>query len=333
MEKKQLMENSFYSVSGNVAVETKKLLNEQKKSWPQCAEGYGFLDSLKIKTFQFDGFTIKVQFNYGRLISSSAKVDAASIKERKCFLCPANLPDEQKGIYYKNDFVILCNPFPIFKEHFTIPKLQHTPQRIVGNINSLLALAKDLGEYYSVFYNGPKCGASAPDHLHFQAGNKDFMPIDNEYETLKAKYGDNLVSAENIEVYSINDGLRKFISLESKDEFKLTKKLLKALDIISNVNPSDIETMINILVNYSDETGWRVIIFPREKHRPSHYFAEGEDNILLSPASVDVGGVCITPLEKDFNKIDEEILRQIFSEVMLNNEKFISICAKISNEL
>jgi len=327
------MENSFYSVSGNIAVETKKLLNEQKLTWPQLAEGYSLLDSVKVKTFEFDGFTIKVQFNNGRLTSSSAKVDPASIKERKCFLCPQNLPDEQKGIYYKNDFVILSNPFPIFKEHFTIPKLQHTPQRIVGSINSLLALAKDLGLYYTVFYNGPKCGASAPDHLHFQAGNKDFMPIDNEYENLKSEHGNNLISSENIEIFSVNDGLRKFISLESKDEFKLTKKLLKVFDIISNVNPSDIETMMNILVNYSDENGWRVIVFPREKHRPSHYFAEGDNNILLSPASVDVGGVCITPLEKDFNKIDKEILRQIFAEVMMNNEKFISICAKIMNEL
>ncbi|MDP4115469.1 MAG: DUF4922 domain-containing protein [Bacteroidota bacterium] len=327
------MENSFYSVSDNIAVETKKLLNEQKLTWPQLAEGYSLLDSVKVKTFEFDGFTIKVQFNNGRLTSSSAKVDPASIKERKCFLCPQNLPDEQKGIYYKNDFVILSNPFPIFKEHFTIPKLQHTPQRIVGSINSLLSLAKDLGLYYTVFYNGPKCGASAPDHLHFQAGNKDFMPIDNEYENLKSEHGNNLISSENIEIFSVNDGLRKFISLESKDEFKLTKKLLKVFDIISIVNPSDIETMMNILVNYSDENGWRVIVFPREKHRPSHYFAEGDNNILLSPASVDVGGVCITPLEKDFNKIDKEILRQIFAEVMMNNEKFISICAKIMNEL
>src|SRR5690606_5973953 len=150
------------------------LLELQKQDWPQCAEGYATLKDVRVKEFQFNGFKIKVQFNAGRITSSAAKVDAKSISERKCFLCTENLPAEQKGILYGEDYLILCNPFPIFNEHFTLTHIQHAPQSIKGSFNKLLSLSKNLSKYYTVFYNGPRCGASAPDHMHFQAGNKFF---------------------------------------------------------------------------------------------------------------------------------------------------------------
>ena len=121
---------------------------------------------------------MKVQFNPGRYISTSAKVDEKSINDRKCFLCPANLPEEQKGILYEEEYLILGNPFPIFPEHFTIPNINHVPQQIKNNFPLMLKLTKDLSKHYVVLYNGPKCGASAPDHFHFQAGTKNFMPIE-----------------------------------------------------------------------------------------------------------------------------------------------------------
>ncbi len=133
------------------------LLDLQKKSWSQLSEGYKSLGSIKTKEFHFNGFTISIQFNPGRIISSSAKVDENAIKERKCFLCYENLPDEQKGILYNDDFLILCNPFPIFPEHFTIPHINHSPQEIKNSIDIFLELSKDLSSNYIVCFNGPKC--------------------------------------------------------------------------------------------------------------------------------------------------------------------------------
>ena len=160
----------------------KKLLNKQKDDWQFAANGFESLKSVQTKEFNFDGYKFKVQFNPGRIKSSSAKVDDKSIKERKCFLCLENLPSEQKGILINEEYIILVNPFPIFPEHFTIPQVRHTPQSIKNSFIDLLEISKELSKYYTVFYNGPKCGASAPDHLHFQAGSKNFMPIDLEFE-------------------------------------------------------------------------------------------------------------------------------------------------------
>ena len=161
------------------------LLEQQKGAWEMLRNGYDTLRTVRTRVFEFDGFQVKVQFNPGRLTSTVAKVDAASIKERKCFLCTENLPPAQRGIPSDGDYLVLCNPFPIFPEHFTISSVRHTPQLIRDSFGTLLNLTRDLGSRYTVLYNGPRCGASAPDHLHFQAGNRSYLPIDAEYQALK----------------------------------------------------------------------------------------------------------------------------------------------------
>src|SRR3989304_5755446 len=259
----------------------KRLLEDQKKTWKQLGDGYESLKNVRTKNFQFDGFRMKIQFNPGRYISTAAKVDEKSINERKCFLCPANLPEEQKGILCEDEYLILGNPYPIFPEHFTIPNIRHIPQQIKNNFPFMLKLVKDLSKYYVIVYNGPKCGASAPDHFHFQAGTKNFMPIVDDFHQLKNEYGELLFENDEITVSAIDDGLR------------------------------------------------RVIVFLREKHRSSHYFAEGENKILLSAASVDLGGVCITPLEKDFERMTKEKLTEILAEVSLNKSTFSFIKQKV----
>ncbi len=300
----------------------KILLEQQQRSWPQLAAGYDSLKTVQTKSLEFDGYEIKVQFNPGRIFSSSAKVDAASIKNRKCFLCFENLPSEQKGILYGQDYLILGNPFPIFPEHFTLPNINHFPQAVKGSFAKFLSFAKDMSKHYTVFYNGPKCGASAPDHLHFQAGNKFFMPLDSEFGSLKKKFGEILFEDEGMSVAGIDDGLRRYISIEGDGEQFIKKIFEKFYGIYQTLTKTAEEPMMNILASYLPEEGWRVIIFLRSKHRSSHYFAEGEDNILLSPASVDIGGVCITPLEKDFNKITKDKLIEIFREISIGKEYF-----------
>ncbi|HZW40141.1 MAG TPA: DUF4922 domain-containing protein [Ignavibacteriaceae bacterium] len=304
----------------NFADKSKNLLSTQLKNWQMCKDGYATLNSIQVKTFNFDGYTIKVQYNAGRLISSGAKVDAKSIKERPCFLCLHNLPKEQQVLDYKENYAILVNPFPIFNEHFTLPNKEHVPQSIKESFKILLHYSRDLSNYYTVFYNGPKCGASAPDHQHFQAGNKDFMPIDHEYDEIISRYGKALVDNDTIKILSVDDGLRKFISFEGSDEDALDKYFQKLLTTLKKLNNSEEEPLLNILSFYHNEK-WRVIIFLREKHRPTQYFAEDDSRILLSPASVDIGGVSITPLKEDFDKITKEDIVDIFHQVFISKDK------------
>ena len=305
------------------------LLAIQKISWKQLSEGYKSLNDIKLKNIQFDGYVIKVQFNPKRLVSSSAKVDTKSIKERRCFLCKENLPEEQKGILFENEYIILCNPFPIFPEHFTISYHQHVPQRIKNSFGSLLSLTKSLSKRYIVFYNGPECGASAPDHLHFQAATKNFMPIDYEFNQLKNRYGKILFQNNGLVVSSINDGLRIILSLESKDSGIIINTFDRFYNIFSEILTFHTEPMMNILANYEYEFGWRILIFLREKHRPSFYFNEDETNFLWSPAAVDLGGICIVPLEKDFDKASKDLIIRGFNEITASDEKFSFIESRL----
>ncbi|MBS4036066.1 MAG: DUF4922 domain-containing protein [Ignavibacterium sp.] len=317
--------------SDNYSEAAKLLFEQQNETWKLNRDNYTMLKDVMIKSFRFGSYKIKVQFNPGRMTSTSAKVDEKSIRERKCFLCIDNLPAEQKGIIYKDEFIILCNPYPIFPEHFTLSSLKHQPQRIEDTFSYLLHFSKDLSKHYSVVYNGPKCGASAPDHLHFQAGTKFFMPLDNEFHLIKNEFGRLLSDNEDILITAVDDGLRKMLTMESTDFDVLKKWFDRILKILNKENPSDPESMLNIISSYDEEYGWQLALFLREKHRPLHYFAEGEDKILISPASVDLAGYCITPDKNTFDRINEKIIKEIFQEVFINEFKFSSIQKSIMN--
>jgi hypothetical protein len=310
----------------------KLLLAEQKKSWTDLRKNYDLFKDTRNRVFQFKGFTIKIQHNPGRIKSTSARVDEKSIYERRCFLCYDNLYEGQKAIKYGEDFLILVNPFPIFPEHFTIPHRGHIPQSIREWFGRTLSLSKDLSEYV-IIYNGPECGASAPDHLHFQAGSKNFIPIESEIDFLKNTYGDVLLGKKSLTVAGIDDGLRRFITIKTNAMVIVEKVFDLFYGIYAKAVGKNVEPMMNIISFYNKESGWEIIIFLREKHRPSHYFRDGEDKILLSPAAVDLGGVCILPLEKDFNKITKGNIAEVFKEVSLNKEQFEFIRAKLKTVL
>jgi hypothetical protein len=309
------------------------LLNEQKKNWSLLNDGYNSLKSVKIKSFEFDGFKINIQLNPNRIISSSANVDEDSVKKRKCFLCVDNLPEGQRGIFYSHEYIILANPYPIFPEHFTIANINHFPQRIDDIFYILLALSRSLSKKYTVFYNGPKCGASAPDHLHFQAGNKYFMPVENEFVFRNNQYAENLYEESGFIATAVDDGLRRFISFEGEIEEILIFAFGIFFETYRLIQQTEEEPLLNILSSYEEGKGWHVIFFLRDKHRPSHFYAEGENNILLSPAAVDMGGVCITPRENDFIKITKENLIEIFNEVSLGKELFDSLKSDLKENL
>jgi len=301
----------------------------QKEQWPMLNAGFKSLETVRSKSFKFDGYRIKAQFNAGRMTSTSAKVDPKSISERKCFLCVDNLPAEQKGILYNNNYIILCNPFPIFPAHFTLTHKEHTPQRIIDTFADMLDLSKDLSKHYSVIYNGPRCGASAPDHLHFQAGNKFFMTIDDEFHQIKNEYGKVIYEDDNLFFYAIDDGARKFVSIESLDKELVVNTFNKFYKTYSELMNEEQEPMINIVSFYEEEYGWRIIIFLRAKHRPAVFFAEDESKMLVSPAAIDLGGVCVFPREEDFDRITKEMIADIFKEVFIDGEKLDSLVKKL----
>ncbi len=326
-------EINHYIQQQNYSDAAKTLFDIQSVEWPMLKTGVSTLETVKVKSFQFDGFKIKAQFNAGRMTSTSAKVDPKSISERKCFLCVQNLPEEQRGFSFNHNYIVLCNPFPIFPKHFTITHKEHQAQRIIDTFSDMLDLSKALSKYYSVIYNGPRCGASAPDHLHFQAGNKFFMTIDDEFHQIKNEYGSEIFESDDLCVFAVDDGMRKFISIESLDKDLLVKTFNKFYKTYSAIMNESQEPLMNLAGFYEEEFGWRVIIFLRAKHRPAVFFAEDESKLLVSPAAIDLGGVCVFPREEDFNRITKEQISAIFKEVFIDTKKLEEIVGKLKHTI
>jgi len=297
------------------------LLSDQAEEWPLLTENLEGLKNVRIRQFVFDGFTFKAQFNPKRILSSAARVDPASIMKRACFLCPENRPDVQRGVDMGNGYSVLCNPYPIFREHFTIVKEAHVLQRIQGEFRTLLDISQSLPEL-AVFYNGPRCGASAPDHMHFQAGNKGLMPLEEETDHLLNVYGTKVFTGGTMKVSAVDDHLRRFIYIECESADELVSFFDFVYDIVYAYSEDD-EPMLNMLSYYSD--GWKLYIFLRSKHRPAQYYLQGEDQILLSPATVDFGGTLIFPLEKDFEKVTKEDIRDMLSQVSFSEKDFQAV--------
>ncbi len=295
-------------------------LTEQNHTWKLSADNYRGLDHVEEKLFHFDGFVIKVQFNPERMRSSTAKVDQASIAARKCFLCSENRPEVQNSMNLPHDFLLLVNPFPIFKTHFTIPSIHHVPQRLTGNLEAMFAIAR-LMQGFQLFYNGPECGASAPDHLHFQAGETGFLPVESEFLSLRQNPDALIFRSATTNVWTINHYLRKMISIETESQEKGIQMIEKILSRFGEILPEKVEPMVNLLCTFK-EGKWILHLFPRKLHRPAQFFAEGKDQLLISQASVDFGGVFITPRREDFEKITAADIADIFDQVTLNEKEF-----------
>jgi hypothetical protein len=256
-----------------------------------------------------------------------AKVDAKSIQERPCFLCEKNRPEEQEGIEI-GDFTILVNPFPIFPEHLTIPHQEHTLQLIKPYFSSMLDLAKELDEF-TLFYNGPKCGASAPDHFHFQAGIKEFMPVEDDF-----KSGDfaQLISVYNdVKVYNWKAYHRGVITFAGNQATTINSLFDNLHMLLWEKQKDEVEPMLNVLAYYENDE-YVVHIFPRILHRPDCYFAEEDEQILISPASVDMGGIFITPRPEDYEKISAKDVADILCQVCMNEVDCLRIVKQLLNK-
>lgn len=284
-----------------------ELFEQQLSVWEMARNNFEGLKTVQIREFDFDGFGVKVQFNPARMVSSGAKVDAKTIAERKCFLCAANRPEVQRGIEWR-DYDILINPFPIFTRHLTIPRREHVDQRLVPYIGDMFDLACELPDFV-IFYNGPKCGASAPDHMHFQAGNADFLPLVADYFKLK-EAGRVELSDDN--TYIIKDYLRTVYCIESDDKDALCKSFMKLYT--SWEKEEGVEPMMNVVCLYR-EGRWYLWAIPRGAFRPWQYTAEGEDQLLVSPATVEMSGLFITPVKEHFERITKDDVIDILNQV------------------
>lgn len=300
-----------------------RFFNRQLEVWTDAR--HRFRDLKHVETRQFSD-QLKLQWNPARIVSTGAKIDEKTLGERPCFLCDKNRPKEQMSKQIDEKFHLLVNPFPILPVHFTIPARKHQPQLIYknyGEMHRFISLHSDL----MVFYNGPKCGASAPDHLHFQAGTNGILPLQTNWQRLSRNLTD-IISLNDEEKISV---VRDFIvpafviiSKSAESDEALFRRLYKAMP----QRGDETEPMMNIISWRKGEEFISVVI-PREKHRPEAYFAEGDAQFVVSPGALDMSGLIITPREEDFRKLTEEKALSLLQECGVSEEKMNAIIAKL----
>jgi diadenosine tetraphosphate (Ap4A) HIT family hydrolase len=294
-----------------------KLLTEQKAVWPELREAYQSLKDVREREVRCKGFSIRLQYNPGRIKNSLANVGGKNGNERRCFLCLDHLPGSQRGILYRSEYLILCNPMPVFSSHLIVSHLDHRRQATAEHTNTLLQLATDFGPGWTVLYNGPKCGASSPDHLHFHVGPSGLMPIEKEIRdgkrlTLMKRIG-------GVSLYRLRDLGREVVVLEGDDPMAVRGAFKSYLSGLKEVLAIDEEPMINIAC-FQKKEKWHLVIFPRRKHRPDIFFKEGDARVVVSPGVIDMAGLLITPVERDFYRLDAATVEDIYSEVSLDAE-------------
>ena len=300
-----------------------RFFNRQLEVWTDAR--HRFRDLKHVETRQFSD-QLKLQWNPARIVSTGARIDKKTLGERPCFLCDKNRPKEQMSKQIDEKFHLLVNPFPILPVHFTIPARKHQPQLIYknyGEMHRFISLHSDL----MVFYNGPKCGASAPDHLHFQAGTNGILPLQANWQRLSRNLTD-IISLNDEEKISV---VRDFIvpafviiSKSAESDEALFRRLYKAMP----QRGDETEPMMNIISWRKGEEFISVVI-PREKHRPEAYFAEGDAQFVVSPGALDMSGLIITPREEDFRKLTEEKALSLLQECGVSEEKMNAIIAKL----
>ncbi len=273
------------------------------------------LNKAVYRTIPVSGFRLIAQYNPERIRSTAARIDEKTLKERPCFFCPGNIPPQQGFLPYNQDYDIRINPYPIFPRHFTVPSRVHCPQRIEHRFEDMLNLAKDFTGY-TIFYNGPRCGASAPDHFHFQMVPQGHMPIENEAAQQRL-----IATPLHCTIGTLDNYIRKNIILQSAEKTNLRSLFEQVRTLIGKVEPQEPEPMINLLCWYKAPL-WTTVIFPRRELRPWQFFAEGEDNILFSPGCVDFGGLLVTPRKEDFNRYQPALLTDLFGQLTLTDESW-----------
>ena len=323
------------------------LFVSQLRQWNDANERYQQLKSVEVKEMNVRDIRLSAQFNPARIGSTGASIDKKSIDERPCFLCPENRPDEQIDFPLNGQFILLVNPFPILPKHFTIPLRVHTPQCIREHYLEMMKMTESLKNFF-LFYNGPRCGASAPDHIHFQAGSRGVVPLERDWDS---KYypqrsriypvsDDDFIEAMKLGIVADDMGifsLRGYVvpgfiivtRSAAANDF-LFKKIYDALPM----HEDDTEPMMNILswTQASEldlERRIVSVVLPRTKHRPDCYYKEGKEQIMVSPGAIDMGGLLITPREEDFKKLNAKLAVSILQEVAMSPDEEVKTIMRL----
>jgi ATP adenylyltransferase/5',5'''-P-1,P-4-tetraphosphate phosphorylase II len=318
---------------GTLVSRIKALYDQQKTVWADFRQGHEAMTKAQRKTIHLKTCQVYCQCTPHRMRSVSAKVDRTSIRKRPCFLCPDSLQNEEKGLIYGKDYLILCNIAPIFDLHLVISHQQHIPQAIATGFADAMGLARDLSPHFAVVYNGPRCGASAPDHLHFQAFPVHNIPLqaelwDNRHTTAHIP----ILSGPDIRIHAPVGFSRRFLTLESTDPVTLSLwffRALRALKIVQNDGAD--EPMINFVMGFRKDQ-WQLVLFPREKHRPNCFYRSGEGQLLISPGAIDMAGFWVIPRKRDYERVDARVLEGIYQEVTIQEDDFSRLLDALSNE-
>lgn len=300
------------------------LLVSQKQEWKLAHDNYASLAHVQTRCLEGEDGPVFLQFNPGRIRSSCARIDKASLEARPCFFC--HRPKEQRSVVYNDSFELMVNPYPIFKDHLTIPLRWHERQQIKPYFRDMLDIAFALPEY-ALFYNGPKCGASAPDHMHFQAGRKEDFPVIRNW----GKIPKQVVRQDGQACLFVSIHTSPVMFVWASESLDGAVDIFEMLYAKMEIRPGDDEPMMNLLT-WTEGKRRFTCLFPRRELRPSCYYAEGDANILISPATVEMSGLFVVPLEKDFKKITYSDLKTVWKEVSITEEEKERLVGEIKEE-
>ncbi|MGB3552276.1 MAG: DUF4922 domain-containing protein [Candidatus Binatus sp.] len=293
--------------------EVEELFTRQVRAWPQLAKGVEGLARARTRPVRIDWFDIFIRHISHRMASTTAPVDRESVARRPCFLCAGNLPSEEEGLRFDENFTIYCNPFPIVDRHLTIAHREHGSQRIANQFGNMLDMAAALAGYF-VVYNGPECGASAPDHMHFQAGSRSLFPIEKDTAGLTG--------------VTVPNYARQVFLLRGRDRSALIHRMDRAIALLAQATGKRPEPLVNIAV-FHEAAEWVAYLFPRGKHRPGVFYT-GE--LTVSPASIDLCGIFVVPLAQHFEAVTGDAIAAIFREVTLPDGQFQQVARKLESE-
>ncbi len=294
-----------------------QLLDQQRESWPALQAGESALAEVACKRLGSGSDQILVQANPGRRQSIQARVDPAAIDRRPCFLCAENMPVEERGLAF-GDFGIFPNPCPILARHLTIASWQHRPQLLAGQVDHLFALAATLGPDMLVFYNGARCGASAPDHFHFQACSSQGLPLWSQLSAWAGRSG----------IFAHQSFGRRMLISQAADPMRARQQLEGIVSAWARLGQPDEEPLVNILADYRDGQ-YRCIVFPRAQHRPACFYAPEDTRLAISPAALEMAGLLVLADAAQLTRVDEQIARAIYQEVSLDSKTFAQLEALI----
>ena len=292
-----------------------RFFNRQLEKWEAARQRYHDLRSAKTRELVVGTYSIQVQWNPARMVSTGAKMDQKTIAERPCFLCEKNRPKEQIKKEVDGQYELLVNPFPILQQHFTIPSLKHQPQRILDSYGEIHKLLEEYPEMM-VFYNGPQCGASAPDHAHFQAGTSGLLPLQKSWQRLSRNLTPLISLNDDEDISLIDEYPCMALLIRSRSQYgdeQLFRRLYEALPA------TEPEPMMNI-VSWRSNDDFLSVVFPRTKHRPDCYYKEGNEQFIISPGALDMAGLIITPRQEDYERLTPEIALGILDEITLKGE-------------